>query len=117
MISTVQGAQATNFVHSIGEVAKHVTFLLAHCLAENVATIEPTVTAQEDWFQTLFEKLWGVARYNATCTPGYLNSEGGGDMRSARAIAWITSVLGFVDYVESWRANGDFAGFEITKKS
>ena len=117
MISTVQGAQATNFVHSIGEVAKHVTFLLAHCLTENVATIEPTVAAQEDWFQTLFEKLWGVARYNATCTPGYLNSEGGGDMRSARAIAWITSVLGFVDYVESWRANGDFAGFEITKKS
>lgn len=117
MISTVQGAQATNFVHSISEVAKHVTFLLAHCLVENVATIEPTVGAQEDWFQTLFEKLWGVARYNATCTPGYLNSEGGGDMRSARAIAWITSVLGFVEYVESWRANGDFAGFEITKKS
>jgi len=117
MISTVQGAQATNFVHSISEVAKHVTFLLAHCLTENVATIEPTIGAQEDWFQTLFEKLWGVARYNATCTPGYLNSEGGGDMRSARAIAWITSVLGFVDYVESWRANSDFAGFEITKKS
>ncbi len=115
MISTVQGAQATNFVHSIGEVAQHVTFLLAHCLEQNIATIEPTLAAQEDWLQTLFGQVGGVARYNATCTPGYLNGEGGGDVRSARAMAWITSVLGFANYVESWRTTANFAGFEITK--
>ncbi len=117
MISTVQGAQATNFVHSISEVAKHVAFLLTHCVAQNIAVIEPSADAQEEWFQTLFAQLWGVARYNATCTPGYLNSEGGGDMRSARAIAWMTSVLGFADYVETWRAQGDFIGFDFTPAS
>ena len=117
MISTVQGAQATNFVHSISEVAKHVAFLLTHCVTQNIAVIEPSADAQEEWFQTLFAQLWGVARYNATCTPGYLNSEGGGDMRSARAIAWMTSVLGFVDYVETWRAQGDFVGYDFTPAS
>ena len=117
MISTVQGAQATNFVHSISEVAKHVGFLLAHCVTQDIAVIEPNADAQEEWFQTLFAQLWGVARYNATCTPGYLNSEGGGDMRSARAIAWMTSVLGFADYVETWRAQGDFIGFDFTPAS
>lgn len=117
MISTVQGAQATNFVHSISEVAKHVAFLLTHCVTQNIAVIEPRADAQEDWFQTLFAQLWGVARYNTTCTPGYLNSEGGGDMRSARAIAWMTSVLGFADYMESWRAQGDFTGFDFTPAS
>ncbi len=117
MISTVQGAQATNFVHSISEVAKHVAFLLAHCVNQNIAVIEPNADAQEEWFQTLFAQLWGVARYNATCTPGYLNSEGGGDMRSARAIAWMTSVLGFADYVETWRAQGHYIGFDFTPAS
>jgi len=117
MISTVQGAQATNFVHSISEVAKHVAFLLTHCVTQNIAVIEPSADAQEEWFQTLFAQLWGVARYNATCTPGYLNSEGGGDMRSARAIAWMTSVLGFADYVETWRTQGDFVGFDFTPAS
>mgnify|MGYP000120529231 FL=1 len=117
MISTVQGAQATNFVHSISEVAKHVAFLLTHCVTQNIAVIEPSADAQEEWFQTLFAQLWGVARYNATCTPGYLNSEGGGDMRSARAIAWMTSVLGFADYVETWRAQGEFIGFDFTPAS
>lgn len=124
MISTVQGAQATNFVHSISEIAKHVTFLVDRCLKDDVGTIEPTSEAQEEWFQVLFGTLWGVAKYNMTCTPGYLNSEGGGmnrdgaaAMKSARAIAWMTSVMGFVDYVEKWRARGDLVGLETTRRS
>ncbi len=114
MISTVQGAQATNFVHSITEAAQHVSFLIEQCVKGDFATIEPETAAQENWFETLFAQLWGIARYNATCTPGYLNSEGGGDMRSARAIAWMTSVLGFAEYVENWRQQGDLAGLVLT---
>ena len=115
MISTVQGAQATNFVHSISEIVKHVTHVVERCHRENVVEVEPAVDAQEQWFQTLFEKLWGVARYNSTCTPGYLNSEGGGDMKSARAIAWMTSVLGFAEHVEAWRAEGNMVGLETVR--
>lgn len=117
MISTVQGAQATNFVHSITETAQHVAFLIEQCVKGNIATIEPEIAAQENWFETLFAQLWGIARYNATCTPGYLNSEGGGDMRSARAIAWMTSVLGFAEYVENWRQQGDLPGLVLTPNS
>jgi cation diffusion facilitator CzcD-associated flavoprotein CzcO len=117
MISTVQGAQATNFVHSITEAAQHVSFLIEQCVKGDIATIEPETAAQENWFETLFAQLWGIARYNATCTPGYLNSEGGGDMRSARAIAWMTSVLGFAEYVENWRQQGDLAGLTLTPNS
>ena len=117
MISTVQGAQATNFVHSITEAAQHVAFLIEQCVKGDIATIEPETAAQENWFETLFAQLWGIARYNATCTPGYLNSEGGGDMRSARAIAWMTSVLGFAEYVENWREQGDLAGLTLTPNS
>jgi len=116
MISTVQGAQATNFVHSITEAAQHVSFLIEQCVKGDIATIEPETAAQENWFETLFAQLWGIARYNATCTPGYLNSEGGGDMRSARAIAWMTSVLGFAEYVENWRQQGDLAGLVLTQR-
>jgi cation diffusion facilitator CzcD-associated flavoprotein CzcO len=117
MISTVQGAQATNFVHSITEAAQHVSFLIEQCVKGDIATIEPETAAQDNWFETLFAQLWGIARYNATCTPGYLNSEGGGDMRSARAIAWMTSVLGFAEYVENWRQQGDLAGLTLTPNS
>jgi cation diffusion facilitator CzcD-associated flavoprotein CzcO len=115
MISTVQGAQATNFVHSISEASKHVTYLIERCMNDHITTIEPTPQAQEEWFNTLFVQLDGIAQYNMSCTPGYLNSEGGGDMRSARAIAWMTSVLGFADFVGKWREQGTLQGLEVKK--
>jgi cation diffusion facilitator CzcD-associated flavoprotein CzcO len=115
MISTVQGAQATNFVHSISEISQHVTYLIECCMKEHITTIEPTPEAQEEWFGLLFRQLDGIAQYNMSCTPGYLNSEGGGDMRSARALAWMTSVLGFADHVAKWREQGTLQGLEVQK--
>ncbi|MFZ9579144.1 MAG: flavin-containing monooxygenase [Ilumatobacteraceae bacterium] len=114
MISTVQGAQATNFLHSISTVAEHVAWIIAKAKADGIATMEPVDAAQEEWFQTLLVQVFGIARYNAVCTPGYLNREGeGGDMTTARSMAWMTSVMGFIDYVEAWRARNDFAGLEV----
>jgi hypothetical protein len=36
-------------------------------------------------------------------------------MRSARAIAWMTSVLGFADFVGKWREQGTLQGLEVKK--
>ena len=114
MISTVQGAQATNFLHSISTVAEHVGWLVAKAKAEGITTMEPIEAAQEEWFNLLLGQVFGIARYNAVCTPGYLNREGeAGDMTTARSMAWMTSVLGFIDHVAAWRARGDLAGLEV----
>ena len=114
MISTVQGAQATNFLHSISTVAEHVAWIVAKAKAEGITTMEPIEAAQEEWFNLLLGQVFGIARYNAVCTPGYLNREGeGGDMTTARSMAWMTSVMGFIDHVAAWRARGDLAGLEV----
>ena len=116
MISTVQGAQATNFLHSISAVAEHVAWLVGRAKAEGIATMEPIEAAQEEWFELLLSQVFGIARYNAVCTPGYLNREGEvGDMTTARNMAWMTSVMGFIDHVRAWRNNGNLAGLETTK--
>jgi cation diffusion facilitator CzcD-associated flavoprotein CzcO len=114
MISTVQGAQATNFLHSISTVAEHVGWLVAKAKADGITTMEPIEAAQEEWFNLLLGQVFGIARYNAVCTPGYLNREGeAGDMTTARSMAWMTSVMGFIDHVAAWRARGDLAGLEV----
>ena len=114
MISTVQGAQATNFLHSISTVAEHVAWLVGKAKAEGIATMEPIEAAQEEWFNLLVSQVFGIARYNAVCTPGYLNREGEvGDMTTARSMAWMTSVMGFIDHVAAWRDRGDLAGLEV----
>lgn len=112
MISTVQGGQATNFVHSISEIAKHVTYIISQCRERHFATIEPTPVAQDKWLGVLFGQIEGIARYNSTCTPSYLNSEGGGTMKSARAMAYMGSILDFAAHVEKWRSDGNMDGLE-----
>ena len=116
MISATQGGQAINFVHTITETAIHVTHLIERALNENIASFEPTVEAQDAWFEVLIGTVWGTARYNAVCTPGYLNNEGGvGTMRSGKGSSYMTSALEFVDILEKWRAAGNFPGYEVTK--
>ena len=116
MISATQGGQAINFVHTITETAIHITHLIERALNENIATFEPTVEAQDAWFNVLIGTVWGTARYNAACTPGYLNNEGGvGTIRSGKSSSYMTSALEFVDILEQWRAAGNFPGYEVTK--
>lgn len=115
MLSTVQGFQAVNFVHPITEVATQIAWVIDTCIERGITTIEPTPEAQEAWFWTLLGTVEGYARYNTTCTPGYLNSEGAaGDMKAARSTTWLGSAIDYIDVIEKWREDGTFAGLEVT---
>jgi cation diffusion facilitator CzcD-associated flavoprotein CzcO len=115
MISTVQGGFGVNFVHYLTETSAHVAWIIERCLADGIAELEPTEEAEEAWFQELLEHVDGVAIYNATCTPGYLNGEGGGDMASLRATPFMGSVIDYAAHLERWRDEGTFAGLELTR--
>jgi cyclohexanone monooxygenase len=106
MISTVQGGQNVNFLYTITETARHVAAVVTACRDTGVRAIEPTVEAQEDWLETIMGGIEQTWRYQVTCTPGYLNNEGGGDLRTARAAAYMGSALDFVATLEAWRNAG-----------
>jgi hypothetical protein len=58
----------------------------------------------------------GLAVYNMSCTPGYLNNEqGAGDMKSARNSPYMGSMLNYARLLEAWRAEGSLAGAEVAK--
>lgn len=116
MISTVQGGFGVNFVHYLTETAKHVAYIVAECDREGITEIEAETKSEEDWFNILMSKIQGVALYNATCTPGYLNSEGEiGDMKAARAAAYMGSVEDYANNLIRWREAGDLAGVVVAR--
>jgi len=116
MISTVQGGFGVNFVHYLTETSLHVATIIDQCLREGIAEIEPTEEAQEEWFMLLMTMVDGLARYNATCTPGYLNNEQAeGDMKAARNTPFMGSVMDYAAHLERWRADGKMAGVEATR--
>ena len=115
MLSTVQGGQAINFLHTITATAAHVAYVVRQCIDDGIDTIEPTEAAQDAWFETIFATLLTIADYNSTCTPGYLNNEGSVDPRSARAAAYLGRPFEYIDRLAAWRADGTFAGLDVTR--
>jgi cyclohexanone monooxygenase len=115
MNSTVQGGQTVNFVHTITATSNHIANIIAACLEQGVDTIEPTDDAQLEWRQVILDKVMQLAHYTATCTPGYLNSEGGGSMKSAISAAYMGRPADFIRIIDEWRQSGDFPGAEVTR--
>jgi len=106
MISTVQGGQSVNFLYTITETAQHVAWIINHCVTAGITTIEPDPDAEEQWLASIMEGLDQTWRYQVTCTPGYLNNEGQGDLKSARAAAYMKSALEYADILDGWRRAG-----------
>ena len=116
MISTLQGGFGTNFVHYLTETSKHVVYIIKMCLDEGIAEIEPTRDAEEGWFMELLSHVMGMANYNTTCTPGYMNREGeAGDMKAARGLSYMGSVGDYAKHLERWREEGELTGVEVVR--
>jgi cation diffusion facilitator CzcD-associated flavoprotein CzcO len=117
MISTVQGGWGTNFVHYLSETSRHVAEIIARCERDDIATIEATTEAEEEWLMVLYGTVAGVAAYNATCTPGYMNSEQSQNEKSARNLAYLGSIIDYAQHLKRWRAEGGDAGVELTPRA
>ena len=100
---------------TITATARHVAWVIDECLRTGVTEVEPTTDAQDAWWNTILAGIEQTWRYQLKCTPGYLNNEGGGDMRSARSAAYMGSALAYADELTSWRETGDLAGLEMQR--
>ncbi len=115
IISTVQAGFGTNFVHFLGESAKHVAALIKTCNDEGIATIEATPEAEDAWLDKLYGLAAGLGRYSSTCTPGYYNSEGSFTPEGARNVVYPGSLLHYAEELQRWREAGDLAGTHTTR--
>jgi len=114
IISLVQAAFGTNFVHFLSKSAEHIASLIATCEDQKVETIEATAEAEDDWLRVLYDEAAGVAAYFVTCTPGYYSSEmTKPDAKSARALVFAGSLLDYINHLEQWREQGEMAGARI----
>jgi cation diffusion facilitator CzcD-associated flavoprotein CzcO len=114
MNSAIQGGQHINIAYAATKIAQHMAWVIARSLEDGVV-VQPTMEAEEDWFQMLLKTVVAYATYFATCTPGYLNNEGlPPDASGSRGAAYMRSAVEFKDLLAAWRADGTFAGLTRT---
>jgi cation diffusion facilitator CzcD-associated flavoprotein CzcO len=95
---------------------EHIAYVIAEALKRGVTTVEPTQEAQDAWCQTVRETAIDNSAFDAECTPGYYNNEGGGGgegIRSHLGEPYAPGFYAFGDLLAQWRAKGELDGLEL----
>jgi len=116
LISLVQGAFGTNFVHFISKAAEHISAVIATCEEQGIESIEATPESEADWLMVLYGEAAGGAQYVVNCSPGYYNGElGAPDEKAAKGLVFAGSLIDWAGHLERWREQGELVGAKVVK--
>jgi cyclohexanone monooxygenase len=95
---------------------EHIAYVIAEALERGVTTVEPSHEAQEQWCATVRETAIDNSAFDAQCTPGYYNNEGGGGgegIRSHLGEPYGPGFYAFEDLLRVWRDKGNLEGLVL----
>ncbi|KUI28868.1 monooxygenase [Mycobacterium sp. IS-1496] len=95
---------------------EHIAYVIAQALERGAEVVEPTEDAQEAWCRTVKDTAVDNSAFDASCTPGYYNNEGGGGgegIRSHLGEPYGPGFYAFGDLLASWREKGDLDGLQL----
>jgi cyclohexanone monooxygenase len=96
---------------------EHIAYIIAEALNRGLTTVEPSQAAQDGWCRTIKDTYVDNSAFDAECTPGYYNNEGGGGgegIRSHLGEPYGPGFYAFGELLAAWRARGDLEGLETT---
>lgn len=113
-MGVTQTAATINIPHMLEEQARHVAFIVQHCLAQGIGVVETTAQAEQAWQVVMRDNVALRRPFQEACTPGYYNGEGRvEDRRNGIGNGWYMPTTQFFDMWESWRRDGTFRGLEL----
>lgn len=95
---------------------EHIAYVIAEALERGADVVEPTQEAQDAWCRTVRESAVDNSAFDASCTPGYYNNEGGGGgegLRSHLGEPYGPGFYAFGDLLAAWRDRGDLDGLDL----
>jgi cation diffusion facilitator CzcD-associated flavoprotein CzcO len=113
IMGLTQTGFTTSIPHALNEQAKHLTYVLKHCLDNDIRTVETSQEAEDEWVATIKRLANLGKRFYAECTPGYYNQEGKVDGEGFFSNQYGGGAPEFFDILDGWRAEGNLLGLEM----
>ncbi|MDT5229549.1 MAG: cyclohexanone monooxygenase [Mycobacterium sp.] len=95
---------------------EHIAYIIAEAMARGATTVEPSQRSQEEWCKAIRDNVIDNSAFDAQCTPGYYNNEGGGGgegIRSHLGEPYGPGFYAFGDLLAEWRDKGDLDGLVL----
>jgi cyclohexanone monooxygenase len=115
IVSNSQSGFTVNYPHMLNEQARHLAYIVDHCLEAQVRSVEVSEAAQENWVRTILSLAVQRERFAAECTPGYYNNEGKPNPLAVQNSPYGGGPIAFVKTLEDWRNENALAGLEISR--
>ncbi len=113
IVSNSQSGFTVNFPHIMNDQARHIAYIVEHCLKSQVKAVEASEAAEAAWVETIVDSAIFRQKFQEECTPGYYNNEGKPSPLAARNGPYGKGSIAFVKLLEDWRAEGKLAGLEM----
>lgn len=115
LMSSVQAGNSINYIHIVDEQTIHIAHIIERCMAEGIASIEPTQEAERDWVDTIMSLTDQRRAFLESCTPSYFNYEGKRDRSIELNDHYAGGPIAYIRHLEDWRAAGTLEGMHITR--
>ncbi|MFT4658708.1 MAG: cation diffusion facilitator CzcD-associated flavoprotein CzcO [Candidatus Aldehydirespiratoraceae bacterium] len=115
IISPGQAGFTVNFPHLIDEQARHISHVVQQAISRDIATVEVTDAAEQDWVQTVIEKSRVSLPFLESCTPGYYNNEGQPERRAAQNSTYGGGSIEYFQILADWRSESSMPGLHLTE--
>jgi cyclohexanone monooxygenase len=113
LMSLIQSGISINYMHIADEQTQLIAQIIAHCLANGVASVEPSEAAENEWVDKVVA-LGGPRRaFLESCTPSYFNYEGQKQEQLELNEPYGGGVIDYLNILEQWRRDGSFKGLEM----
>jgi cyclohexanone monooxygenase len=113
IVSNSQAGFTVNFPHMLDEQAKHLSYIVAHALDNDVRTVEVSQEAEDAWVQTIVDMARFNGDFQESCTPGYYNNEGQPSELARQNGPYGAGPNAFIRLIRDWRETGDLEGLEL----
>ena len=108
--SIAQSGFTVNFPYLIDTQSRHVAWLIAHALQRDLAALEATADAEQQWVDAVVARSDVIAGRRESCTPGYYNREGQANDRLRQDSFFFGSPTEYGDILAAWREVGALEG-------
>ena len=112
IMSIVQSGFTANYPHALNEQSKHIAHIVQWALNNDVAELQATAAAEQDWLDTILRLMADRQKFLEECTPGYYNNEGKPSPLAASYASYGAGSMAFFEVLKDWREKGEFDGLE-----
>jgi cyclohexanone monooxygenase len=115
LMSLLQSGVSINYMHIADAQTCYIAAVIAHCLKEGVATVEPSEAAENAWVDRVVELAAARKAFLEACTPGYFSAEGQSPPEYELNIPFGGGPHEYLDLVSAARDGGFVDVLEFTR--